>query len=89
MVYRVKVFVELTHVMIRWSPGMEISICRKAFIPAWILEETESILLNLGKCSKPKDTHKPTMQKRGKPSQREVYRCADWSIPWSGRRQWS
>ena len=28
--------------MIRWSLGIEISICRKAFIPAWILEETES-----------------------------------------------
>ena len=27
------------------------------FLPAWILEETESVLLNLGKCSKPKDTH--------------------------------
>ena len=64
MVYRVQVFVELTHVMIRWSLGIEISICRKAFIPAWTLEETESVLLNLGKCSKPKDTHKPRMQKR-------------------------
>ena len=54
---------------------------------SWILEETESVLLNLGKCSKPKGTHKTRMQKRGdkeKPSQREVYRCADWSVPWSG-----
>ena len=84
MVYRVQVFAELMHVMIRWSPGIEISICQKAFIPAWILEETESVLLNLGKCLKPKDTHKPRMQKREKPSQREVYNCADWSIPWSG-----
>ena len=37
----------LTHVMIQWSPGIlkynEISICRKVFKPAWILEETESI----------------------------------------------
>ena len=73
MVYRVQVFVELTHVMIRWSPGIEISICQKAFIPAWILEETESVLLNLGKCSKPKDTHKPRMHKRENPNQREVY----------------
>ena len=46
----------------------------KAFIPAWTLEETESVLLNLGKCWKPKGTNKPRMQKRGdkeKPSQRE------------------
>ena len=48
----------------------------KAFILAWTLEETESVLLNLatGKCWKPKDMHKPRMQKRGdkeKPSQRE------------------
>ena len=43
------------------------------------IEETESVLLNinLGKCSKPKDTHKPRMQKREKPSQREVYRCPE------------
>ena len=43
-------------------------------IPAWILEETDSILLNLGKSWKPKSTNKPRMQKRGdkeKPSQRE------------------
>ena len=52
MVYRVQVFAELTPGMIRWSPVIEISICRKTFIPAWILEETESVLLNLGKCSK-------------------------------------
>ena len=70
MVYRVQVFAELTHVMIRWSPGIDISTCPKAFIPAWILEETENVLLNLGKSSKPKDTHKPRMQKREKPSQR-------------------
>ena len=55
MIYRVQVFAELMHVMIQWSPGIEISICRKAFIPAWTLEETESVLLNLGKCSKPKE----------------------------------
>ena len=66
---------DLTHVMMRWSPGIakynEISICRKAFIPAQILEETENVLLNLEKCSKPKDTHKPRMQKREKPNQRD------------------
>ena len=53
-------------------------ICQKAFIPARILEETESILLNLGKCSKPKDTHKPRMQNRGdkeKLSQKESTHC--------------
>ena len=47
---------------------------RKAFTPAWTLEETERVLLNLGKYSKLKDTHKPRMQKRGdkeKPSKRE------------------
>ena len=56
----------LTHVMIRWSPGMKFQSVEK------ILEETESVLLNLGKCSKLR------MQKRAeKPSQREVYRCAE------------
>ena len=75
MVYRVQVFAELTHVMIRWSLGIEISICRKTFIPAWILEETESVLLNLGKCSKPKDMHKPRMQKREAQSKRSVPLC--------------
>ena len=57
---------DLTHVMIRWSPGIKFQSVEK------ILEETESVLLNLGKCSKPR------MQKRAeKPSQREVYRCAE------------
>ena len=44
------------------------------FIPAWALEETESSLLKLGKCWKPKGMNKSRMQKRGdedKPSQRE------------------
>ena len=47
---------------------------RKALIPAWTSEETESVPLNLGKCWKLKNTHKLRMQKRGdkqKPSQRE------------------
>ena len=63
----------------------EISICRKPFIPPWIPEETESVLLNLGKCSKPKYAHKPRMQKRAeKPSQRKcTVVLSDWSIPWS------
>ena len=36
----------------------------KAFIPAWTLglEETESVLLNLGKCWKPKGTNKPSQR---------------------------
>ena len=43
----------------------------KAFIPAWTLEETESVQLILGK---PKGMNEPRMQKRGdkeKPRQRE------------------
>ena len=32
---------------------------------AWTLEETESVLFNLGKCWKPKGMNKPRMQKRG------------------------
>ena len=88
---RVQVFTDLTHVMIQWSLGistMNFDLL-KSVIPAWILEETESVLINLGKCSKPKDVHKPRIQKREKPSQREVYHCADWFIPWSGWRQLS
>ena len=83
---RVQVFTDLMHVMIQWSPGISTMNfdLSKSVIPAWILEETESVLVNLGKCSKPKDMHKPRIQKREKPSQREVYCCADWSIPWSG-----
>ena len=40
----------------------------------WTSEETESVLLNLGKCWKTKGMNEPRMQKRGdkqKPSQRE------------------
>ena len=69
-------------ILIRWSLGIISGtrtnlICilfKKAFTPAWTFEETESVLLNLGKCWKPKGTHKPRMQKRGdkkKPNQRE------------------
>ena len=36
----------------------------KAFVPACTLEGTENIPLNLGKPWKPKNTHKPRMQKR-------------------------
>ena len=72
----------LSIILIRWSPGIHSEnsvmlpryVFEKAFIPAWTLEETESVLLNLGKCWKPKGTNKPRMQKRGdkeKPSQRE------------------
>ena len=64
-------------ILIRWSLGIHSEIFtmlprsvlilfEKAFIPAWTLEETESVLLN--------GTNKPRMQKRGdkeKSSQRE------------------
>ena len=57
----------------------EISICRSVYTSMDLRRDRI-----LGKCLKPKDTHKPRMQKREKPSQREVYHCADWSIPESG-----
>ena len=46
---------------------MGMCLCQQGdhFIPAWTLEETESIPLNLGKCWKPKNTHKPRMRMRG------------------------
>ena len=67
---RVQVFADLTHVMIRWSPGISTMKFRKAFTVyqhGSLIEETESVLLNVGKCSKTKDTHKPGCRRERSP----------------------